>query len=537
MMKRIFITLIAILSIGFKTGAQAPQVPVDSTNIQILNELREIKVIQDSTFKQRQEAIANRQRNASKDGDTTKVKSDVDLLSIIESNTHQHPKKDGWNLYGWVAFIVALISLIVAGITLWAQKQTEKHTQNAPISAQIGQFKDLTRHLYRNLVCTSAAIASYRNKNNKLPNRAETDTKYEAYPSESNFNKLKTMPDDVILDIDVDERTYEHLHELRVLLRNYNIEVDVASSHISNPTVWDKAIKQDFDNLLFKPLHLVKAAFEPESLLMSADSGLLSLPDRSIMILIEEHFEKLMSKSNFNSLGENCAQEYLKSFFGPVQGTKFTASSKNAIVQSAKDAYKTMIDSKNSLWRSLNNLAQSGLELYGSSITTKSGKDYLVSISKESFINYLESRNAEICSDINKLIKQNKCKLFWAKLFAAIWLFNREKYKREVKVLNASSGKLEKQLKSLQEKKLVKFVKALSSVPTEDGYKSFSEMEPVNYDVKKKENVSYEELYNSIKPYLAFINQDVWMFNDMLYVMLAVDASIEVNRIGMVNYE
>ena len=74
-MKRIFITLIAILSIGFKTGAQAPQVPVDSTNIQILNELREIKVIQDSTFKQRQEAIANRQRNASKDGDTTKVKS------------------------------------------------------------------------------------------------------------------------------------------------------------------------------------------------------------------------------------------------------------------------------------------------------------------------------------------------------------------------------------------------------------------------------------------------------------------------------
>ena len=248
------------------------------------------------------------------------LSTDYSVMAKIEDNTRQDPVKDGWNLYGWIAFVVAAFSAIIALITFRAQSKTEQHTKNAPLSAQIGRFKDLTRHLYRNLVCTSAAIAKYNSRNNFEPvtpvsaadKKGKTKQKDApgiqdvvlarlSYPSESNFDKLKTMPDDVILNIDINERTYTQMHELKVLLRNYNIEIDVASNHVSNKQIWDEALKQDFDNLIFKPLHLIKSAFESEELMLSTDSGKYPLPDRSVYLILEEHFKKLIS--NFKALG------------------------------------------------------------------------------------------------------------------------------------------------------------------------------------------------------------------------------------------
>lgn len=87
-----------------------------------------------------------------------------------------------------------------AKITFEAQKQTEQHTSNAPKSAQIGKLKDLPRHFYRNLICACAMTLKYYDDSNK-----KIWGKRINYPSESNVLKLKTLPDEIIYDIDEEE--------------------------------------------------------------------------------------------------------------------------------------------------------------------------------------------------------------------------------------------------------------------------------------------------------------------------------------------
>lgn len=461
-MKRIFITLIAILSIGFKTGAQAPQVPVDSTNIQILNELRAIKVIQDSTFKQRQEAIANRQRNASKDGDTTKVKSDVDLLSIIESNTHQHPKKDGWNLYGWVAFAIALFSLGVAGFTLWAQKKTEEHTTNAPLEVQQWKLRDLPRHFYRNLVCTCAIILKFRAEGE--------EKKRKNYPSESNLRKLQTLPDDIVLPIDVDKKkdaehnAYKYMHELRLLLRNYNIEVEVASGHLAKKTISDKSLKQDFDNLLFKPIQLTKSTFDFEKALPR--NGEKNLAVRTIYSVLNEHFKKLKIATNFNLLFSSHAPDYL-----------------DTLLADNCSLFNDRIDEKGGVERSVDNLlgygydTEKGKEVHrGIIISEKDEKKYEAIISRTVAINEFSQLND--------------------------------------------------------------FVTKISSIKDEVAFASFYKY----FYLSKEKEMSEEQLstansqYTHLKPYFDYLSKDSWEFHTLLKFVLTIDAIIEIDRIGMVNY-
>ena len=460
------------------------------------------------------------------------VQQSVDgLVSSINEKTEDIKNNTHFGTKEWIGWWVAFFSLVFAAVTYLAQSKTEKHTQNAPISAQVGQFKDLTRHLYRNLVCTSAAIARYNSKENKLPNHLDTDTKREAYPSESNFNKLKTMPDDVILDIDVDENTYAALHELRVLLRNYNIEIDVASKHISDASIWNQALIQDFDNLLFKPLHLVKAALGPESLLLSTDSGIRPLSDRGLLIVIEEHFEKL--RSNFNTLGKKQSQAYLKAFFGSVSTNKKKTDTYNFV----QKAFVKIIDETGSVKRSVDNLAKLGCEEFGSDFTKKSENGYSITLDKDDLKKYLVSLDKQVSSEIEESIEKCKRKLLWAKMFAILSPFKREKSREKVQILDASITRMQKQLDNKPKEKLWEFVEGLTSIiGTQDEFKAFNSLGVVDYTVDA-DSVTYKELFKSIHPYLEYISQKGWVFNELLYVMLAMDASIEVNRIGMVNYE
>ena len=472
------------------------------------------------------------------------VKESVDSLVFnIDSTTKQIQNNTFFGAKEWIGWWVAILSLIVAAITLWAQSQTEKHTQNAPISAQIGQFKDLTRHLYRNLVCTSAAIAKYNSKANKLPSRDDKDTKKEAYPSESNFNKLKTMPDDVILDIDVNENTYAALHELRVLLRNYNIEIDVASNHISKESVWEHALDQDFDNLLFKPFHLIKSAFESESLLLSTDSGLRSLPDRSVLIVIEEHLEKL--KNNFKTLATKESQAFLKSFFNSIQDSMSADTQCNDIALATKKGFENTVGKRDkryngykSVKRSIDSFAKIGYESYGSSFISKTGNEYAISVSRDNLVDYLEDLFTETNTEIKDCISDSKCKLFWARVCAMVWPFNREGQKKRIRVLQTSINQQQNKLNGREQNKLLLFFNEISNIScSQDAFEAFKRIKDVNYDENDSDYVSYEALFNSIRPYLTFIAQETWTFNELLIVILAVDASIEVNRIGMVNYE
>lgn len=200
---------------------------------------------------------------------------------------------------GTLAFVISLASMIYTYLSYTSQRSTEKNTKNVPIEDQRNKFKDLSRHEYRNLVCgLSAAIKFFDSANGEEQHR-------HTYPSESNLLKMKVQPEDVVMEIN--PSVAASVAELRLLLRNYNIEIDVASQHLSRQTIIDSALHQDFDNLLFKPLFLVKRAYALENDLVRLSSRRRRLfkqeilPTdicndlflRTVCTIVQEHFSKI----------------------------------------------------------------------------------------------------------------------------------------------------------------------------------------------------------------------------------------------------
>ena len=545
-MKKV-LTAVITICLSYTTQAQVIQsgsnVQADSTQVQILGELKAIHQFQIEEREQRRKDIAE-WRSKGDNKEQEESTSDIGMMAKIEDNTHQHPMRDGWNLYGWIAFLVAAFSAIVALITFRAQSKTEQHTKNAPVSAQIGRLKDLTRHLYRNLVCTSAAIAKFNSSNNYASTDSAKKKKAKqkdgnnvteeglirvSYPSESNFNKLKTMPDDVVLNIDVNERTYAQMHELKVLLRNYNIEIDVASSHSSNKQILDKALEQDFDNLLFKPLHLIKSAFESEELMLSTESGNIPLPDRSVYIILEEHFKKL--KTNLKTLGYNDSFEVLKDFFGEQSVDINPEDFAKTVSERVKKYYLSKVDVTNALNRAIDGFIIEAKKYNSSLFDSEKGT---LRISCNAFYEYLNERDEQILKDIQGRLKENR-KLLKKTKRSLLWPVEIGRKKDEIKLISTSVSKLEDKLKKEKEKKTEEKLSFFVSQVAQFGeMKIFKQY--VKYDENDKPHVSIEDLHKQICFYNNYIALREWDFKELIYVILAIDSAIEVNRIGMVNY-
>ena len=319
-MKRLFMLFVFLVSASYVHAADAAV--AKETQDSILQELTRIRTIQDSTYNQRIRAFEARNSKEPQP-------SEYSVLSLIKGNTDKDNLRDGWNFYGFVAFVISFISLIVAVITFFAQRNTEKHTKNAPLSVQRGRLADLPRHFYRNIVCTGAIIFNYLHPDNgKSAGRKR-------YPSESNLLKLQTFPDDVFLPVDVDESSYRVIHELKLLFRNYNMEVKVASDHLSRKHLTDESLVQDFDNLLFKPFFLTRSTFKYQRILSPKMSHQNAY---AVDTIINEHFSKLMRPDNFSILliPENNAflKQMLDSGFALI---KNTLDIKGAIGRSIKD--------------------------------------------------------------------------------------------------------------------------------------------------------------------------------------------------------
>ena len=275
---------------------------------QILETLRGIRKVQDSTYNQRMRAVEERTAITHKPEISP---SEYSILSGIEDNTHSKFLADSWNLYGICALIFTIWGLYFAWKQYNSQKETEKHTENserqtknAPKSVQKSKLEALPRHFYRNLVCTEAIIFNHLHPSNGI------STARKAYPSESNLLKLQTLPDDIFLPIDIDEKSYRIMHELRLLFRNYNTEIIVAAEHLSRRHLTDESLVQDFDNLIFKPLFLTKKTFKYEEILCETDQKALTI--KAAYTIINEHFEKLKEPGNFSVLLRPKHNEFLK---------------------------------------------------------------------------------------------------------------------------------------------------------------------------------------------------------------------------------
>lgn len=391
------------------------------------------------------------------------VQQSVDTLVFsINKSTKQIEDNTFFGTKEWVGWWVAILSLIVAAITLWAQKKTEEHTTNAPLEVQQWKLRDLPRHFYRNLVCTCAIVLKYRAEGE--------EKKRKNYPSESNLRKLQTLPDDIVLPIDVDKKkdaehnAYKYMHELRLLLRNYNIEVEVTSGHLTKKVISDESLKQDFDNLLFKPIQLTKSTFDFEKALPKSEEKHLVV--RTIYSILNEHFKKLQIATNFSLLSSPYAPNYL-----------------DTLLVDNCSLFDERIDKKGGVERSVDNLLGYGYDKEKGKVAHR-----------------------------GIVISEKDAKKYEAIVSRAVAI-------KEFGQLND-------------------FVTEISSIKDEKTFASFYK----DFYLSKEKEISEEqlnsayELYSHLKPYFDYLGKETWEFHTILKYVLTVDAIIEIDRIGMVNY-
>ena len=165
----------------------------------------------------------------------------------------------------WVAFL----GLVIGIIGTWygyrgfkESKRTADNVMRASLNVLEGQFNDLIRHLYRNLVCT---LAFSQKTLESVPNGAEEDKKkISQYPSEEHLLKLKILSEDALRleKYNNDPDIYQKMHELKLLFRNYDVEIDTTLMHLKNRNMKLSEVKNDLDTLVYKPLHLINAIRE-----------------------------------------------------------------------------------------------------------------------------------------------------------------------------------------------------------------------------------------------------------------------------------
>ena len=435
-------TLCPTLTAQVSTAGQPSEEPLAEPSAEltkddsILLELRTIRGLQQEAQLRREKIRAEMEKRdaGQKDSAALVMSDEYGAILQVENNTRPHWYSDDWNLFGIITFIIALFSAIFTYVTYKAQKNTELHTTNAPIDVQLSTLKDLPRHFYRNLVCTCAMILKFK----------FGEKKGKVYPSEGNMRKLQTLPDDVVLPIDVDtdkeDNAYQHMHELRLLLRNYNVEVQVASEHVARQGIMEETLTQDFGNLLYKPLFLIRNTFNFKRSLNKE-----SLPDDykvkyvldAISRMIQEHFKKLQESANFKCLFEKGTTEYL---------TKIMPKGKVDL-----------------------------------SIFDKGG---------------------DILRSIEYLLKY-------------------------------TGDKVSPKVKTLMRHDVIDESSAILSINNAEEFTQFC----ISKDfIKAGEEPKAAALYPHLAPYLNYLHRPDWDTVAILKFILAIDAAIETNRIGMVNY-
>lgn len=180
----------------------------------------------------------------------------MDVITAKVDSVHTQIKSESEkNWFGWDIDMsnvwIAAISMFFAFGGFIAAVKTAINVQRASSNVQKGQFDDLIRHLYRNLVCTLAFTQRI------VENRKEGTT-YQ-YPSEEHLLKLKVLPEDVLHleSYNHNYAIYKKMHELKLQLRNYDTEIETAMMHLKDSAQNENAVINDLDTLTFKPLFLI----------------------------------------------------------------------------------------------------------------------------------------------------------------------------------------------------------------------------------------------------------------------------------------
>lgn len=206
----------------------------------------------------------------------------------------------------WIA-LIAMVSGILAAIFsflgYWSQRKTMFNTDKVSMTVQKSRFRDITRHLYRNLICTLAMTDKY------FMTRTEDVL---SYPSEEHLLKLKFLPDDVVhLEKYLNNEVVSaKMHQFMLQARNYSTETDVAISHLKDAGISSDVTRRDLAVLAFKPALLTHFILNVEAEVDATDKHYRDedydyLLERTILIYMDSHIGNVRSK-----LGKAEAREY-----------------------------------------------------------------------------------------------------------------------------------------------------------------------------------------------------------------------------------
>lgn len=228
-------------------------------------------------------------------------------------NTSHSFLSDGWNILALASMVIALVALGI-DLAMWfgiksTRSQIKEEAERDRVGKECQQrlLLDIVRHLYRNKLCTLAMYAKYT---------YEREQGYNCYPSEEHVLKLKLLPSDIHFDEYYREpKSFRKLHEVQLQFRNYNTEIDVAYTHISNPAIDAETVKRDFQTLDFKTGFLTCQLFELMDILYT-DPGRDNLSEIKKAIN-ESHSGNIEKNSDTTKYGWKYA-EYLYKLYEPA---------------------------------------------------------------------------------------------------------------------------------------------------------------------------------------------------------------------------
>lgn len=197
----------------------------------------------------------------------------------------------------WIAlfgFLTGLVGAIFGILGYTASKRTADNVMRASSNVQEGQFNDLIRHLYRNLVCTLAFIQKTLKAD--IPNEEkEKEEEIRKYPSEEHLLKLKVLPEDVLHleKYNNNPDIYQKMHKLKLQLRNYDVEIDTALMHFGNKNIRLNMVRNDMASLAFKPLFLINTILQITDILKADKNNTFT---NAASIMTRCHVENLIKE-------------------------------------------------------------------------------------------------------------------------------------------------------------------------------------------------------------------------------------------------